>query len=434
MMKTFTDRHIGITPDSEASMLSELGYQSLDDLCNHAIAENIEYHLPKSANMTEAEFESHINNLGNKNKPTLSLIGQGFYPNYCPAIIRRNILENPSWYTQYTPYQAEISQGRLEALFNFQTVITELTGLPIANASLLDEGNACSEAIFMAYRYHREKRSVVLVCSSIDQHNVAVIKSRFKYLNITIQHGDISAADINENVCAIITKQFQQDGSLNTKNSELFKTASQNGVIGILNSDLLALTLFQSAAELGAHICVGSGQRLGIPMGYGGPAAAFISCNEEFTRLVPGRIIGLSKDKHGNPAYRMALQTREQHIRREKATSNICTRTTLLAIMNSFFAIYHGPSGLTSIANHIRQRTNQLKNAFTSNGFSVYTTTPFDTIQINTEKADYYTKLAHENAIEWQSTESSITISLNQTTSIDDLEKVLDIFSIKINP
>ena len=258
MMKTFTDRHIGITPDSEASMLSELGYQSLDDLCNHAIAENIEYKLPKSANMTEAEFESHINNLGNKNTPTLSLIGQGFYPNYCPAIIRRNILENPSWYTQYTPYQAEISQGRLEALFNFQTVITELTGLPIANASLLDEGNACSEAIFMAYRYHREKRSVVLVCGSIDQHNVAVIKSRFKYLNITIQHGDISAADINENVCAILTKQFQQDGSLNTINSELFKIASQNGVIGILNSDLLALTLFQSAAELGAHICVGS--------------------------------------------------------------------------------------------------------------------------------------------------------------------------------
>ena len=168
-------------------------------------------------------------------------------------------------------------------------------------------------------------------------------------------------------------------------------------------------------------------------MGYGGPAAAFISCNEEFTRLVPGRIIGLSKDKHGNPAYRMALQTREQHIRREKATSNICTAQSLLAIMNSFFVIYHGPSGLTPIANHIRQRTNQLKNAFTSNGFSVSTTTPFDTIQINTEKADYYTKLAHENAIEWQSTESSITISLNQTTSIDDLEKVLDVFSIKIN-
>ena len=432
-MKTFTDRHIGITPESEAIMLSELGYKSLDDLCNHALAKNIEYHLPKSNGMTEAEFESHINALGEQNTPTLSLIGQGFYPNYCPAVIRRNILENPSWYTQYTPYQAEISQGRLEALFNFQTVITELTGLPIANASLLDEGNACSEAIFMAYRHHREKRSVVLVCSSIDAHNVAVIKSRFKYLNITIQHGDISGADINENVCALITKQFKQDGSLNVQAADLFTAASKHNVIGILNSDLLALTLFRSAGELGANICVGSGQRLGIPMGYGGPAAAFISCNEEFTRLVPGRIIGLSKDKHGNPAYRMALQTREQHIRREKATSNICTAQSLLAIMNSFFAIYHGPSGLTAIAQHIRECTNRLSAAFTANGFTVVTTTPFDTIQIQTTSAEKFTSIAQNDTIEWYSNDSSISISLNQTTTQEDLARICAVFGFELN-
>ena len=286
-----------------------------------------------------------------------SFIGQGYSPNYCPSIIRRNILENPSWYTQYTPYQAEISQGRLEALLNYQTLITELTGLDIANASLLDEGNACSEAIFMAYQHHRRKRNKVLISNDCFDASVNVIKSRFKYLDIEFIQSDFDSISIDDSYCAAIGQFPSKTGQLNDYTS-VFENCQKNDCVSILATDLLSLTLYKSSAEMNADIAVGSAQRLGVPLGFGGPSAAFISCKDSLKRLLPGRIIGVSKDRHGNTAYRMALQTREQHIRREKATSNICTAQALLAIMNSFYAVYHGPTGLKQIALTIHQKAN----------------------------------------------------------------------------
>ena len=313
----FKERHIGITETSKKEMLTAIGYNHIDELCKETLAENIDYKIKDFNEMSEQEFERHINSLGEKNTVSMSLIGQGFYPNYCPSIIRRNILENPCWYTQYTPYQAEISQGRLEALFNYQTLITELTGLPVANASLLDEGNACSEAIFMAYQANKTTKNKVFISNTIFKHNLHVIKTRFKYLDVDLVEGDLNDIDLSDNYFAIITQQFSNDGQAN-QYEDIFKKAKEHQITTICATDLLALTLFSPPGEMGADIVIGSAQRFGIPMGFGGPSAAFISCSEAFTRLLPGRIIGLSKDKHGNNGYRMALQTREQHIRREK--------------------------------------------------------------------------------------------------------------------
>jgi glycine dehydrogenase len=427
----FKQRHIGITQKSQNTMLLDVGYESLDHLCEDAMAKDITYNLPPTDAMSEQALEKHMHELGKKNTETISLLGQGFYPNYCPAIIRRNILENPSWYTQYTPYQAEISQGRLEALFNFQTVITELTGLPVANASLLDEGNAASEAAFMALQHHQNKRTTLLICDSIHAHNARVIKTRFKYLGITVIEGPITSDTLTDDVMAIVAHQFKRNGDLNPIAS-VFKTAKEHGIICILNTDLLALTLFESAKNTGADIAIGSGQRLGVPMGFGGPSAAFIACTDTFTRRLPGRIIGLSKDKYEKPAYRMALQTREQHIRRERATSNICTAQALLAIMNSFYAVYHGPEGLKDIAQTIHNKTHAIASALIQKGFIVDTATYFDTITVRTERAKELTASALKNGIEWQCHNQAITLSLNETVDHQTLASILTIFGISI--
>ncbi|MEK9727379.1 MAG: aminomethyl-transferring glycine dehydrogenase [Candidatus Margulisiibacteriota bacterium] len=428
----FETRHIGITQTSENKMLETIGESSIETLCKNAMAQNIAYELPNSLPITEQEFEKHIQELGNQNTPTLNFIGEGFYPNYCPAVIRRNILENPSWYTQYTPYQAEISQGRLEALFNFQTLITELTGLPIANASLLDEGNATSEAIFMAYQSFNGKRKKVFLSKSINSHNRNVIKTRFKYLDLQIIEGKINDVALNEEYAAIVCKQFKSNGDFNHL-SEVIAKAKSNQVITILNCDLLALCIYKSAAELGADICIGSGQRLGIPMGFGGPAAAFLACKDKFTRLMPGRIIGLSQDIHGNPAYRMALQTREQHIRREKATSNICTAQSLLAIINSFYAVYHGPDGLSNIAKTIKSKAEFVRNQLIKNNIKVDTQDIFDTISFENQNAKAWTEAALENNIEWHYSNGRINISFNETSSEKDIINLLKIFQINID-
>ena len=345
----FKNKHIGINEKEKTEMLSAIGYSSIDELCNATLADDINYEIQPLQEMSEQAFEQHIEGLGKKNDQTKSLIGQGFYPNYCPSVIRRNVLENPSWYTQYTPYQAEISQGRLEALFNFQTIVTELTGLPIANASLLDEGNACAEAIFMAFQENQKNKKKCFIDQNLFKHNLNVIITRFKYLDIDIEIESMENFKPSSEYFAVLAQQFGSDGKVNDYES-VFKDAKNHNIITIIATDLLGLTLIKSPGEMNADIAVGSGQRLGVPMGFGGPSAAFISCIEPLTRRLPGRIIGLSKDKYGNKGYRMALQTREQHIRRERATSNICTAQALLAIINSFYVIYHGQENLKEIA------------------------------------------------------------------------------------
>ena len=429
----FKDRHIGITKESQNIMLNNLGFNSLDELCTQSLASDINYSLPKKDGISEDSFEKHLHELGNQNTQTLSLIGQGFYPNYCPAVIRRNILENPCWYTQYTPYQAEISQGRLEALFNYQTLITELTGLQIANASLLDEGNACSEAIFMAYQIHNNKRNNIFLCDSITKNNRSVIKNRFKYLDVNIIEGNIHNIQLDDSYIAVICNQFLTSGDFNDVKS-IFKAAKEMNITCILNCDLLASTLFMSAGEIGADIAIGSAQRLGVAMGYGGPSAAFLACNESFTRLIPGRIIGLSKDKFDKPAYRMALQTREQHIRRERATSNICTAQSLLAIISSFFAIYHGPEGLKDIALNIKAKTDVLIKTLQENGFNVITTNNFDTLTIKGDDLLAFNEEALKNNIEWNFNQNEIRLSLNQTITSNDIKLILHIFNINNYP
>ena len=425
----FKERHIGITSTSKKEMLQSIGYNSIEDLCNDTLAKDINYTISEFNEMSEQEYEGHVEELGKKNTQTLSLIGQGFYPNYCPSIIRRNILENPCWYTQYTPYQAEISQGRLEALFNFQTVITELTGLPVANASLLDEGNACSEAIFMAHQADKTSRKKVFVSNNLFKHNIHVIFTRFKYLDIEIVHGDLSTINLSDDYFAIITQQFSKDGQANDYH-ELFMNARAHDITIICATDLLALTLFTSPGEMGADIVIGSAQRLGIPMGFGGPSAAFISCTEAYTRLLPGRIIGLSKDKHGVKGYRMALQTREQHIRREKATSNICTAQALLAIINSFYAVYYGPKGLKEIAEKTHLKASQLAQILRHNGYEIKHDSFFDTITIRIKNSKEITQRALEHHIEWHcENDKEITLSLNECITDEDFAKILSIFN-----
>ena len=283
----------------------------------------------------------------------------------------------------------------MEALLNYQTLITELTGLEIANASLLDEGNACSEAIFMAHQYHRQKRQKVLISNDLFDVSIDVIKSRFKYLNIDLIVSDFNDLKIDESFSAIIGQFPAKSGELNDY-SKIFEESKSVGAIPILSSDLMALTLFKSPKEMNAEIAVGSSQRLGIPLGFGGPSAAYISCIDKLTRLLPGRIIGISKDRKGNKAYRMALQTREQHIRREKATSNICTAQALLAIMNSFYAIYHGPKGLKSIAETIHSNTSLISNYLSKNGYKVMNNAFFDTLSIQVENQEMLTNKALE--------------------------------------
>jgi glycine dehydrogenase len=430
MTLKFHNRHIGPTTDQEKNMLNYLGELSVDDICNKALTENITDEIPYFSEMSEFEYEEHIQSIGQKNTITISLIGQGFHPNYCPSVIRRNVLENPSWYTQYTPYQAEISQGRLEALFNFQTIICELTGLPVANASLLDEGNACSEALFMAYQ--NATASKIFIDKGVYQNSINVIQTRFKYLNVEIEIGSIEQFKPTKNYFAVLVQQFSSDGKANDY-SNFFAELRTLDITSIICTDLLAITLFKSPGEMDADIAVGSGQRFGVPMGFGGPSAAFISCKSSFTRNLPGRIIGLSKDKFNVPAYRMALQTREQHIRREKATSNICTAQSLLAIINSFYVIYYGPENLKEIAKNIHAKATAFYIACFNSGIKVKHPVFFDTVTIETENANLLTQKALDSNIEWIQNENEISIAFNECLSSEGFNCLLEIFEIKQN-
>uniref|UniRef100_A0A5K4EL53 glycine dehydrogenase (aminomethyl-transferring) n=1 Tax=Schistosoma mansoni TaxID=6183 RepID=A0A5K4EL53_SCHMA len=386
----FVHRHIGPSEKDINHMLQFCGFNKIEDFISKVIPDSIllQRDLKLENETSEAELIRRLKLLMNKNEVWRSYIGQGYYGTITPSTILRNIFENPGWYTSYTPYQPEISQGRLESLFNYQTMISDLTGLARANASLLDEGTASAEAMCLAVRYTNRKR--FLLDRRCHPQTINVVTSRAKNLSIEIVVISIDNVDHAKEI--ISTGQFSgyllqypdTEGNIwDDKIRAVAEVTKSNKTLLITATDLLALTLIESPDSLGADIAVGSSQRFGIPMGFGGPHAAFISSTEALTRLLPGRIVGLSKDAMNKPAYRLALQTREQHIRRDKATSNICTAQALLANMAAFYAVYHGPEGLKRIASRIHRNTLRLVSALENAGYKIANQTAvFDTIKV----------------------------------------------------
>jgi len=364
-------RHIGPSPQEMQKMLGLLGCDTLEALIDDTLPKSIRQSQPLDFGKAKSEREllHHMRLTASKNKVLSSLIGQGYYGTVTPPVIQRNILENPAWYTAYTPYQPEISQGRLEALLNFQTMVTDLTGLEIANASLLDEATACAEAMTMAQRVAKSKAKAFFVDDNCHPQNIAVMQTRAKPLGIEV------IVDAPERMVAdqVFGAIFQYPGTYGHVHDFTQAIADLHAAkaIGIICADPLALTLLKEPGAMDADIAVGSTQRFGVPVGYGGPHAAYMASKEAYKRAMPGRIVGVSIDSHGGKAYRLSLQTREQHIRREKATSNVCTAQALLAVMASFYAVFHGPEGLKAIAQRIHRKTVRLAKGLEAAGFKV---------------------------------------------------------------
>ncbi|NNK15705.1 MAG: aminomethyl-transferring glycine dehydrogenase [Sulfitobacter sp.] len=376
-------RHIGPSPAEMSEMLKVVGAKSLADLIDDTVPKGIRMAggLDFGKPMSEREVLEHMRITASKNQVLTSLIGQGYHGTVTPPAIQRNILENPAWYTAYTPYQPEISQGRLEALLNFQTMVSDLTGLEVANASLLDEATACAEAMTMAQRVSKSKVTAFFVDQDCHPQNIAVMKTRAAPLGIEVIVGDPQQMEADKVFGAI----FQYPGTYGHVRdfTPLIEALHANKGIAIMSADPLALTLLKEPGEMGADIAVGSTQRFGVPEGYGGPHAAYMACKDAYKRAMPGRIVGVSIDAHGNRAYRLSLQTREQHIRREKATSNVCTAQALLAVMASMYAVFHGPEGLKAIAQRIHRKTVRLAEGLKQAGFDVRPATFFDTITVD---------------------------------------------------
>ena len=352
----FASRHIGITPQDEKTMLRKIGVDSLDELIGKTLPTNIRLNKPLNLPqpMTEYEFGQHIARLASKNKLYTSYIGMGWYGTVTPAVIQRNVFENPVWYTSYTPYQAEISQGRLEALINFQTAISDLTGMPLANCSLLDEATAAAEAVTMMYNLRprdmqKAGANIVFVDENLFPQTLAVMTTRAVPQGIRLRIGKYQDAELTPDVFACILQYPNANGNIEDYRTFVGKAHAARCKVAVA-ADILSLAVLTPPGEWDADIVFGSAQRLGTPLFYGGPSAAYFATRDEYKRQMPGRIIGISKDKYGKPCYRMALQTREQHIKREKATSNICTAQALLASMAGFYAVYHGQEGIRNIA------------------------------------------------------------------------------------
>ncbi len=376
-------RHIGPSPDEMAAMLEVVGASDLEDLMQQTLPDSIRQKEPLDFGrpFSEREMMRHMREVAAKNKVLTSLIGQGYYGTVTPPAIQRNILENPAWYTAYTPYQPEISQGRLEALLNFQTMVSDLTGLEIANASLLDEATACAEAMTMAQRVSKSKAKAFFVDENCHPQNIALIQTRAAPLDIEVIVGNPDDLEADKVYGAL----FQYPGTyghLRDFTAEMDKLHAAKA-IGVVAADPLALTLLKEPGAMGADIAVGSTQRFGVPVGYGGPHAAYMATKDAYKRAMPGRLVGVSVDSHGNRAYRLSLQTREQHIRREKATSNVCTAQALLAVMASMYAVFHGPKGLKAIAQRIHRKTVRLAKGLQDAGFKVEPDTFFDTITVD---------------------------------------------------
>lgn len=433
----FVDRHIGPSEKEIKEMLADLKLSSTDELIEKTVPKGIrlkeKLNLPKA--QTEFEFLHHLKSVAQKNKVFKSYIGMGYYPTITPAVIQRNILENPGWYTQYTPYQAEISQGRLEALVNFQTMVSDLTGMELANASLLDEATAVAEAMSMFYSSRkgaRKNANVFLADSNTFPQTLDVLKTRSEPINIELRIDEISEEKLNDDVFALLLQFPNNDGEVKDL-SRIINTSNEKGIFVVVAADLLSLTLLTPPGEIGADAVVGSTQRFGVPMGYGGPHAAYFATKEEFKRQIPGRIIGVSIDSHNHPAYRMALQTREQHIKRERATSNICTAQVLLAVMAGMYGLYHGPKGLRKIAERIHNYTLLLNDALKKIGLKQTNEFFFDTLKIELPSANVKVKtkeLAEAKEINFRYfADNYIGISLHEKVLMNDVQEIVDVLT-----
>ncbi|MFD1895040.1 aminomethyl-transferring glycine dehydrogenase [Ottowia beijingensis] len=433
----FVARHIGITPDEEQKMLAVIGEKSrqslIDSIVPRSIARQSAMTLPPAC--TEADALAELKAMASKNQHQMkSFIGQGYYPNHLPGVILRNVLENPGWYTSYTPYQAEISQGRMEALLNFQTMVADLTGMDIANASMLDEATAAAEAMTLAKRSVKAKGDVIVVSGDAHPQTIEVMQTRAAPLGLTVKLANSAeewdAAIAADDYFAALIQYPCSSGWLMDWSGEADKIHAKNAAV-IMASDLLALTLLKSPGEMGADIVVGNSQRFGMPMGAGGPHAAFMACKDAFKRSLPGRLVGVSVDVHGKPAYRLALQTREQHIRREKATSNICTAQALPAIIASMYGVYHGPAGLKRIAERVTRLVSIFTAGMQSMGFTaMHADSGFDTVSFKTDGA---TDTIAARAVQMganlrKAWDVYLCVSLDETSTRADVELLWSIF------
>ena len=424
-------RHIGPSPAEMAEMLQAVGCDSLETLIDETVPRSIRQKAPLTwAPLSEGGLLAKMRTVAEKNTIMTSLIGQGYYGTITPPAIQRNILENPAWYTAYTPYQPEIAQGRLEALLNYQTMIADLTGLPIANASLLDESTACAEAMVMAHRVAKSKAKGFFIDANCHPQNIAVMQTRAAALDIEVIVGEPETLDPAQVFGAI----FQYPGTYGHVRDFTSSITALHAAkaVAIMATDLLALCMIKEPGAMGADIAVGSSQRFGVPMGYGGPHAAFLSCLDEHKRQMPGRLVGVSVDSRGNKAYRLALQTREQHIRREKATSNVCTAQALLAVMASMYAVFHGPQGLRAIAERVHFMTERLARALKAAGARVEPEAFFDTItvEVGVGQAGILAAARHEGLNLRKIGTRHVGISLDETTDENVLHRVLKAFGI----
>lgn len=432
----FIGRHIGADSAQVDSMLQAIGEKSLDNLIQQTVPSTILKKTDFALNeaVSEANTLARLKAIASKNKLHKNYIGMGYYPTHTPTVIVRNILENPGWYTAYTPYQPEIAQGRLEMLLAFQQMVIDLTGMEMANASLLDEATAAAEAMAMSQRIVKKNKSLsYFVDKHVHPQTLAVVSTRAKHFGFELIIGDAETELANEEFFGVLL-QYPNTYGKTTDLTSIIALAHEKNAIVTVASDLLALSLLTPPGEMGADIVVGNSQRFGVPMGFGGPHAAFFACKEEYKRSLPGRIIGVSKDADGNLAYRMALQTREQHIRREKATSNICTSQALLAIMATAFAIYHGPEGIKRIAQRVARLTAILANGLEQAGFVLTNNSVFDTVLITTaEKTESIYQKALQQGINLRYVDNNqLAISLDETTQIADVVELLALFSDKI--
>lgn len=441
-LESFASRHIGPRPAETAQMLKTIGVSSVDELINQTVPEGIRLKKPLAidSGMSEYEYLNELKTLASKNKTYRSYIGLGYYNTVIPSVILRNVLENPGWYTAYTPYQAEIAQGRLEALLNFQTMVIDFTGMEIANASLLDEATAAAEAMTMFANSRKSKdikagKNKFFVANTCFPQTIDLLQTRAEPLGFELVIGNWESTVIDETYFGVLLQYPNVNGKVEDYAAFAANAKANNAYVAVA-ADIMSLALLTAPGEWGADVVVGNTQRFGVPMGYGGPHAAYFATKEEFKRHIPGRIIGVSKDQLGNPALRMALQTREQHIRRDKATSNICTAQALLAVMASMYAVYHGPTGIKKIASNVHRKAKSLAKALSKLGFANNNEYFFDTLHLTID-ADVVNKEVLINKIEGAALSSgmnfryeseAIYIAIDESTTLADLNNIISVF------